>query len=176
MAGEHLFIDESSRRNYYFSVAIVGPTDLASARQSMRGLLLRGQRSLHMKDESDPRRRSILSAIATIDTRAVLFECALTAGHASAREDCLRAATEFAIQRRAVRMVLDRSDSTLRRDRRIIEEMLKKHGVSTDSIQYDHRARHEEPLLWIADALAWSWGRPGEFGRRASQLLQIERL
>lgn len=176
MADGHVFIDESVRRGYFMSAALIAPRDLAIARRRMRGLLLPGQRSLHMKDERDSRRREILSAIEEVPATLALFERGLAAGHAAARSACLRAAMEWSIGLGTARVVLDRSDSTVRTDRRTIAQALREHGGARGAVEYDHLARHEEPLLWIPDAVAWSWGRTGEFHARAASRLTVRRL
>ena len=60
----HIFVDESKRRGYLLVATVVVPGDLDSIRRVLRGLVLPRQRRLHMKDESDQRRRSIATAIA----------------------------------------------------------------------------------------------------------------
>ena len=31
---------------------------------------------------------------------------------------------------------------------------------------YHHQHDHEEPLLWLADAISWCWNKGGEWARR----------
>ena len=60
----HFFVDETKRRGYLLVAGVVRGEDLDRVRLILRGLVLPGQRRLHMKDESDPRKRSIATAIA----------------------------------------------------------------------------------------------------------------
>jgi hypothetical protein len=60
------FVDESKSKGYIMVCAILSQSALSQARLAMRALVLPGQRSLHMKDESAPRRREIVSAISRI--------------------------------------------------------------------------------------------------------------
>ncbi len=53
----HVFVDETKRRGYLLVASAVVPSDLDATRRMLRGLVLPGQRRLHMKDESDPRKR-----------------------------------------------------------------------------------------------------------------------
>ncbi len=53
--------------------SVVVPGDLDATRRMLRGLVLPGQRRLHMKDESAPRKRSIATAIAVSGTRATIY-------------------------------------------------------------------------------------------------------
>lgn len=60
----HVFVDETKRRGYLLVASVVVPGDLDPIRRTLRGLVLPGQRRLHMKDESESRKRSIATAIA----------------------------------------------------------------------------------------------------------------
>jgi hypothetical protein len=37
--------------------------------------------------------------------------------------------------------------------------------------EWDHRQRHEEPLLWVADAVAWCVNRGGDWERMVRPLI-----
>lgn len=58
----HVFVDESKGRDYLLIAAVVMPADVTQARKDIRTLVLPGQRRLHMKGESDSRRRKILES------------------------------------------------------------------------------------------------------------------
>jgi len=51
----HVFLDETKRHGYVVAAAAVQPGDLAPLRSVVRGLVLPGQRRVHMKDERDSR-------------------------------------------------------------------------------------------------------------------------
>ncbi|WP_460702136.1 hypothetical protein [Myceligenerans halotolerans] len=51
-------------------------------------------------------------------------------------------------------------------DRRILNQELRK-----TEVRYDHMHRHEEPLLWAADAVAWAWQRGGPWQAAAKGLI-----
>jgi len=53
VSGE-VFIDETKHRNCVVVAAVVVPGDLAALRRTMRGLVLPGQRRVHMTKESAP--------------------------------------------------------------------------------------------------------------------------
>jgi len=63
VTGGQIFVDETKQRDYLLVAGVVLPGDLAATRAVMRGLVLGGQRRVHMAKESDPRRRSIAAAI-----------------------------------------------------------------------------------------------------------------
>jgi len=51
---------------------VVLPEDLDAIRRVLRGLVLPGQRRLHMKDESAPRKRYIATAISVSEVQATI--------------------------------------------------------------------------------------------------------
>ena len=58
----HIYVDETKQRDYLLVASVHVSTDLTGLRQMVRGLLLPGQRYLHMKDEKDGRKRTIAQA------------------------------------------------------------------------------------------------------------------
>lgn len=70
-------------------------------------------------------------------------------------------------RRRALDLVIERDDSVVERDRQVLFAHLARHDED-GCIRYRHVGRHEEPLMWIADAVAWSVARGGEWRRRVS--------
>ena len=70
----HVYVDETKQRGYLLVAAVVVPADLDPLRRLVRSLVLPGQRRLHTKDESDPRRRAIASAIAASGVQATIYD------------------------------------------------------------------------------------------------------
>jgi len=70
----HIFVDETKRPGYLLVASAVVPGDLDSTRRMLRGLVLPGQRRLHMKDESDSRKRSIATAVAVSGITATIYD------------------------------------------------------------------------------------------------------
>jgi hypothetical protein len=68
----HVFVDETKHRGYLLVAGVVVPDDLDSVRRTLRGLVLPGQRRLHMKAENDQRRRSVATAIAVSGVKATI--------------------------------------------------------------------------------------------------------
>ena len=44
-------------------------------------------------------------------------------------------------------------------------------GHAPEDLVYDHMRAHEEPLLWIADAVAWAYGARGEWRPRVAEII-----
>ncbi|WP_259390619.1 hypothetical protein [Actinomyces sp. 2119] len=78
------------------------------------------------------------------------------------RPQCLRRLAESVRASACRRLVLDQNDSVMRADRQILQQVL---GCGWEGT-YDHLRDHEEPLLWLADAISWSWNKGGEWRRR----------
>lgn len=60
-------------------------------------------------------------------------------------------------------------------DKRVLFRDVKRHGVS-GTLTYVHESPHQEPLLWIADAVAWSYTRGGDWKRRIQPLIATTRI
>ena len=54
-------------------------------------------------------------------------------------------------------------------DDRVIKAALRR--IGTGELTFGHASAHEEPLLWVPDAIAWAVGRGGDWRRRAEPLL-----
>lgn len=62
----------------------------------------------------------------------------------------------------ARRLVLERDDSLVVADRRVLEARVRAVGVD-GRLRYDHLPPRSEPLLWAADAVAWCWVHQGSW-------------
>jgi len=56
-------------------------------------------------------------------------------------------------------------------DRRIIASELRR--AEQEDVRYEHVGKSEEPLLWIADAIAWSYGRGGRWREEVRTLTTV---
>lgn len=150
--GLHGFIDESKDPTYLVVCAFVPSSQLSLARAELRSLLLPGQRSLHFTNERPSRRRMILNAMIALDVRVHVY-LSTHRRHADGRVAALRALARDAVELRAERLVLERDDSVVHADRRVLASALR----APERVQHLHMRAHEEPLLWISDAFAWCW-------------------
>ncbi|BBX94687.1 hypothetical protein MBOE_63360 (plasmid) [Mycolicibacterium boenickei] len=74
MTARHIYVDETKPRSSYVVVASVhGADDVQALRQVVRRLLLPGQRYLHMKDESEGRKREIAAEIVAAQVQANVY-------------------------------------------------------------------------------------------------------
>lgn len=168
--GAHLFADESKRSSFVLVAAVIAPDDLARMRQLVTSLRLPGQRRLHFVAEQASRRRQILQAFADAGLQTVVYDGAAFRDGKVARDAAVARLTADAIARRAHRLVLELDDSAATKDRLVIREQLIKAGAP-DGLLYEHLRAHEECLLSIPDAVAWSWSRAGQWRKQIEPLV-----
>ncbi|GHJ10664.1 hypothetical protein TPA0907_50310 [Micromonospora humidisoli] len=155
-------MDETKERSFLLVAAVVLPSDLIRARRTVRSLVLPHQRRIHFHKERDDRRRQIVTAITTIGVQATVFDAVGHRTTKAARDACLAGLVEYAAKTSAARLVIERDDSTLKADQRLLFDEVRRAGIA-GQLRYDHLKAHEECLLAIPDALAWCWARGGHW-------------
>jgi len=161
----HIFVDETKRRGYLLVASAVVPGDLDSTRRMLRGLVLPGQRRLHMKDESDSRKRSIATAVAVSGVTATIYDAGRR--HQNERERraaCLTALVVDAAARDDAILVLEQDDTLVVSDRKLLYRATREAGCP--DLRYEHRRAAVEQLLALPDAIAWCWAKGGDWRRR----------
>lgn len=164
-----LFIDETKAGGYTVVSAAIVAADVALMRKKVAELRKPGQRRIHFVKEKDSRRREILSAFGRLGVACQLYGApGLT--DAVARERCLVELIADAANSSVSRIVLERDNSIVEFDRRILFRELESHGIR-DQVTYAHETSAAELLLCIPDAVAWSYARGGEWKTRVQPLL-----
>lgn len=164
----HAFVDESTRRTeYMICAATLSTTDLAPSRAVLNGLRARGQRRIHFAGESDQRRRKILSAIAELNTETIVY-VASHRNQVQARAVILETMVPQLRERGVTRLLLDAREGQDHRDRAVIHTSVRSNPEP--EFRYQHQTSASEPLLWIPDAVAWAWGRGGDWRTRVENL------
>ena len=164
-----LFVDESKTKGYTMAAAVVVPRDVTSLRREVRSLVLPGQRRIHFTKEQPERRRLFLSRLAALGAQAQVFHCA-TKDQVHGRDACLRGIVALAAQLSLTKIVIERDQSIEKSDRQTLYLEVRRHGLG-DALSYTFEDPHHEPLLWIADAVAWSYAKGGEWRQRAAPLI-----
>lgn len=167
----HAFVDESRRGNQYMMAVVqVTPAHLSPLRSKLRRLLLPGERELHFKQEKDPRRRRLADQISAFAVTSTIYACECGRFDEPAREACVTRLTEDLADLNAHRLVLDSREGRDKLDRFTIKRTLDKHGAWT-RLAFEHFDGPAEPLLWVADAVAWCWGAGGSWRKRISPIV-----
>lgn len=166
----HVYVDESKRGGYLMAASIHPVEELAEARSLMRGLVLKGQRQVHMSKESDPRRRVIVATLVGAGIRANVYDAGRRYGHElDARQACLRAAVDDLAPHPGSVLILEQDDSLLDWDRRRLYAHTRAAGAT--SLRYEHRRAAADQLLGIPDAIAWCWSKGGDWRRRIAPVV-----
>lgn len=126
-----------------------------------------------MKSESDRKRRQILDAIAELSPQVSIF-CAEKGGRPeyARRDHCLRALVASMRANQPSLLCLDREEGSVDADRRVIIEQSR----LWRTFEYRHMSSADEPLLWIPDAIAWSWPRGGQFRNKVEDLIDVNTI
>jgi len=162
----HVFVDETKHRGYLLVAGVVVLSDLDSVRRKLRGLVLPGQRRLHMKDENDQRRRSIATAIALSGVTATIYDAGRRyRNERERRAACLHALIIDAADRGDTMLVLEQDDTLLSWDNQRLIEFTREAGCR-ETLRYEHRRAADELLLAVPDAIAWCWAKGGDWRRR----------
>jgi hypothetical protein len=166
----HVYVDESKRGGYLLVASMHPPGELAEARSLMRGLVLKGQRRVHMTKESDPRRKVIVATLVGAGIRANVYDAGRRYGRElDAREACLRALVDDIARHPDSMLILEQDDSLLDWDRRCLYAQTRAAG--TTSLRYEHRRAATDQLLGIPDAIAWCWAKGGDWRRRIAPVV-----
>lgn len=161
------FVDESVRGDIYIICATqVSQRDLVETRKKVRSLPRPGRRRIHFNKEGDRYRRSLLTSFAKMGVSSVIY----VVRHAdlqAARTAILQKVVSEMKEDRVVRLVLESRANQDTKDREDILYALRISPIP--SFTYDHLPASNEPLLWIPDAVAWSWGKGGEWRRQVEK-------
>ncbi len=167
-AGDRVFIDESKARGYIVAATAASPSSIRDAEKALRGLLKPGQRRIHFKSERDSRRREIHARMCELDLRAAVW---VTKGlpNKEARDMCLASVTSLCCLAQVATLVVERDESLMGADRKVISAVIRD---ETHQLRYYHSVPHEQPLLWVSDAVAWCYTKGGDWIRRTVPLIE----
>lgn len=157
---ERMDVDGANGR-YTLAAVISAETQCPSIRAELRSLRLRRQPRLHWRDEDHPRRTKIASAIAGMDiTAVVVVGTPMTQNRQErARRICMERLLPLLQHEYSVaRVILEaRTPSLMRKDHQQVLNLTGKRWITRDLTVQDARPS-EEPMLWIADAVAGASG------------------
>jgi hypothetical protein len=168
----HVFVDESRRGStYLLAAALLCPAELAPVRSTMRGLRVRGERKVHFKHEREPIQKKIAAELVSRQLRTRVYTG--TGRPEVVRQLALHELVLDVLSLGTRRLVLDsRGRVGDQADRRVIHSALRAAKAEPDTLSYEHVRSHEEPALWISDAVAWCFGAGGEWRRRIEPIIE----
>ena len=165
-----LYLDESKAKNYVFIGVLVSEVEAPQLRKRVALLKMPGQRSIHFVKESDSRRRKLIREFIELGFSAFSFECS-ERSQKLARELCVREIVRFARTHQVRKLVFERDDSTVKNDEKWLKDEIRKLGTGF-GIRFLHLNRNEEPLLWVADSIAWCFARGSGWMRRFGTIIK----
>lgn len=162
----HVYVDESERSSYYLCALLVRD-DAHRLRAGVRALCRPGQRRFHFAKERDSRRRAILSALTELGVLTRVYRCSSV--DEPGRAACLTALVDDVLTIGAQQLTFESRSAQDRFDEVVIAAALRASGAT---LTYLHVNPHGEPLLWVPDAVAWAFGRGGDWRRRTEPLVE----
>ena len=153
------YVDESLRlsaRLYLMAAVFVDGARADSHRTVLRGLLRKGQRRLHWRDEDDRRRAALIAAVAELRPRGiVVVGREMDPRHQErARRKCIEQLLWGLAARGVPEAVFERRHPELdRKDLQMINVLRIQRVLPTWlRVSWQHPA--SEPLLWLPDVIA----------------------
>lgn len=163
------FADETVRNSRYgIAVIVVCPCRAAPLRKLVRGLVRPGVRRLHFTRQQDRDRRQFLARIEQEDLGAIFVT--MRGRERDARSACWAALVPRLLALGVTELAIEQMEGGEDRDRRDIRAALIKEGRVRDFC-YAHVDPRHEPLLWVADAVAWAAGAGGRWRERVELIL-----
>ena len=166
------FADETARQGLYgIAVAVVCPCRAQALRKVLRSLVRPGVRRVHFSKQQDRDRREVLSRILCEDFRALFV---VSRGREpEARSACWAQLVPLLLDHDVAELAIERMQGGEDRDRRDIRGALVRADRTAD-FTYRHVESTDDPLLGLADIVAWTAGAGGLWRARIASLLNSE--
>lgn len=164
------FVDESGRGpSYHIGVIVVDDRDVHALRRLVRSLCLPGQRRWHFVNERASRRRQIVAALTESGQVAALMFHG-QGDEAAIRAKSFRRMVTPLLERCVTRLVIESREGRDHLDRQALLGELRGRPAA---FGYDHMPPHGDPLLWVADAVAWCSSAGGVWRARIEPLVVL---
>ena len=150
------FVDESIRgQRYLMACVLLQARDVPSVRAEVSELAGTKSSRVHFNAELESRRQTVLPTFAGLSMEAFVVSCRRNHGvtEFEARSRCL-ASIVASLQMRSVDRVVIESRQDDLDDERTIHRVRQR----DPHLVFEHRRGKDEPLLWIADGVAWAVG------------------
>ena len=153
------FGDESIRKNYIFAFIMIKNWNIKIVRKALSDYALRYRSKIHMFNATTGFRKQLLKEVMSYELEIVIIEDLNFRFRKSlSRQICLRSGFESISKFDIDRIVLDRSNS---QEKDLITYQKSSRKFPTLPENLHHIASRQEPLLWLPDIFAWSYGAGG---------------
>lgn len=158
------YADETVRSGTYgIAVVVVCACQVDLLRHLLRSVVRPGQVRVHFSKEGDRSRKVFLSKIRSCD-RTIFFASA-EGKEVTARSECWSRLVPKLLAARVAQLTIERLEGSERRDGQDLWRAMRD-VASQNRLTYRHADARDEPLLWMADAVAWSAGAGKSWLRR----------
>lgn len=164
-----VFADETKERGFRFVAVALPHETVEGLRRELRDWIKPGQTRIHCSKESDARRKQVIDLFAHYDCEVVVYDSSALPKR-QRREACLHKMVELSARSGASLLVLERDDSTVEFDKKLLYRRVRELGCEHD-LQYRHLQAREEPSLIVPDVIAWCLQRGGEWYKRVEPLI-----
>ena len=155
----HIYMDESVRATYLIVMILIDDKNLDKIKKSIRYFARKNRKNLHMFHATHGFKRKILKEVMSYDLEIVIIEDLNFRFRKSlSRQICLRSGFEYISKFDIDRIVLDRSNS---QEKDLITYQKSSRKLPSLPENLHHIASRQEPLLWLPDIFAWSYGAGG---------------
>jgi len=155
---EHWFVDETKEGAYTLAVVSIAASDVWKCRAEMRKLPRSSTAALHFTKESDAKRAGAFRTIAAMPLTATIVRVPAGIRAVPARERAVRTVARLAVAEHPQRLIFELDEASAKNDRRWLREELAGRGI-----EYDLLGKKLDPLLWIADGIAWAVFKGGKW-------------
>lgn len=172
-------VDESMAHNYLVAATVVSNNDLRAVEAALAALqaTLPGWR--HMSNQSDQAKGRIIGTLTSISAHTIVFDGG--PGRVSGRrvtervrrDACLSALVHYIANEVLgdTRLILDLDETQARNDELVLQRAKARYKLV--GLNYTHLSEHQEPLILVADAVAWCFAKgglwPGRLGIAAER-------
>ena len=162
------YVDESYRRTYLLALTVIDAKHQNETRKALREMCLPGQYRLHMKNESDSRRRWLLATLNKLPITVHVIESEPPIKILRHERDaCLKEAIRI-LADLSIDEVTIESCGQDHLDRQLLSREIKRISAS---VQFVHTSPVREPLLWSSDLFAWAYGKDVSWRRKVEGLV-----
>ncbi len=167
----HVYADESIRSTYLIVMVLIEDKSIDKIRKSIRKFAKRNRKNLHMFHATPGFKNRVLKEVMSYYLQIVIVEdLNFRYRKYLSRQICLRSAFEFASEMDVDRIVLDRSSSQ-HKDLITYKKSSRKFPTLPENLH--HIPSRQEPLLWLPDIFAWSYGAGGIWRERIDEKISF---
>ena len=166
----HAFVDESKRGPYLMCAFVTEPASRKAVVAELHRIRPPRASRLHMKNESEPTKRAILSALCELAVTSTVYVSRVKPFHAARAAILERGIWPQVLSEGIERLIMEPEVGQDERDRRQLYRLAAATGM-TGRVSYAHLPPTSEPMLWVPDAIAWAYGSGGEWRRRTQPVV-----